>query len=88
MVIKMGIIKDLYLLCISLCKRVLFPFLSLGMVILAGVTLIPSNKAHKLCLLGYKAHCSFTPYSTAILLFLAGIFALVTWRYNKKRRKK
>jgi hypothetical protein len=40
---------------------------------LAILTLIPTGLASKACLLGYKAHCTFTPISTAILLALAGL---------------
>ena len=34
-------------------------------------TAIPSTEASKQCLLGYKAFCSFTPISTAILIIAA-----------------
>jgi hypothetical protein len=39
--------------------------------IAAVKTVIPNEKASKLCLLGYKATCSFTPISTAILIIAA-----------------
>ena len=41
--------------------------------VLAVLTLIPSAAASKACLLGYKAHCSFSPISTIILLALVGL---------------
>jgi hypothetical protein len=41
------------------------------MSIAAVKTVIPSEKAGKPCLLGYKATCSFTPVSTAILIITA-----------------
>lgn len=34
-------------------------------------TVIPNEEASKPCLLGYKAACSFTPISTAILIIAA-----------------
>ena len=34
-------------------------------------TVIPNEEASKPCLLGYKAACSFTPISTAILVIVA-----------------
>jgi len=37
----------------------------------AVLTLIPSAGAGKPCILGYRALCSFSPISTAILLGLA-----------------
>ncbi len=43
------------------------------MTLSAVITLIPDAAASKLCPLGYKAHCSFTPWSTIISLFLAMI---------------
>ncbi|NPV00470.1 MAG: hypothetical protein HPY53_03710 [Brevinematales bacterium] len=43
------------------------------LLVLGGLTLIPSPGASKACLLGYKAKCSFTPVSTIILLAAAGV---------------
>ena len=40
-------------------------------------TAIPNSNASKPCLLGYKATCSFTPISTAILILAAIITFLV-----------
>jgi hypothetical protein len=39
----------------------------------AALTVIPRESASKVCRLGYKALCSFTPYGTLILLALAGL---------------
>lgn len=36
-------------------------------------TLIPQSTVSKSCLLGYKAHCSFTPVSTILCLIAAGL---------------
>jgi len=38
-------------------------------------TIVPDCTASKECLLGYKAHCSFTPISTIILVFIAVVFS-------------
>jgi hypothetical protein len=46
--------------------------------IAAVKTAIPNSQASKPCLLGYKATCSFTPISTAILILVAIITFLVT----------
>ena len=45
-------------------------------IILAAATAIPGH-AHKLNPLGYNSICSFTPYSTAILIVLAAIILIV-----------
>jgi hypothetical protein len=47
-------------------------------VLVAGsLTLLPSPKASKASLLGYRAKCSFSPVSTVILLAAgAGLFLL------------
>jgi len=37
----------------------------------AVVTVIPDSSASKVCYLGYKAHCSFTPFGTAISIVAA-----------------
>ena len=43
-------------------------------------TIVPDSTASKECMLGYKAHCSFTPISTIILIFMAVIFGYVLIR--------
>ena len=53
----------------------LFYIIFVGSLIIGGIsagimTLIPDD-ASKPCYLGYYAHCSFTPYSTLILLTMA-----------------
>lgn len=40
-------------------------------LIVAFITMIPAQ-ASKPCLLGYYAHCSWTPWSTLICLVIAG----------------
>ena len=45
-------------------------------VVLGIVTLIPAD-ASKPCLLGYEAHCSFTPISTIICWIIAAAFYAV-----------
>ena len=43
------------------------------LAILAIKTVIPNADVSKACRLGYKAACSFTPISTAILIIAAAI---------------
>ena len=47
---------------------VVFAFIIVVLSIAAAKTAIPNAAASKPCLLGYKATCSFTPISTAILV--------------------
>ena len=42
-------------------------------LVLAVSTVLPTGTASKPCLLGYNAHCSFTPISTVCLVALAGL---------------
>ena len=42
-------------------------------VLSAVITVIPRAGASKVCRLGYKALCSFTPWGTLVLLALAGL---------------
>ena len=51
---------------------------------LAVVTLIPLASASKTSLLGYKALCSFSPISTLVLIFLAGMHILLHKRSMAK----
>jgi len=50
---------------------------------LAIVTLIPLGSASKPCYLGYKALCSFSPFSTLILLALAGLHVFLHLKTEK-----
>lgn len=45
-------------------------------IILGIVTLVPAE-ASKPSMLGYKAHCSFTPISTIICWILAALFCWI-----------
>jgi hypothetical protein len=55
-------------------KRIPVHLIFIGIhAVLAIVTLIPSGAASKVCLLGYRAHCTFTPISTIIFLALIGL---------------
>ena len=49
--------------------------------ILAVTTLIPDEGASKICLLGYKAHCTFTPISTILCLLPAGLACFIRKRF-------
>jgi hypothetical protein len=51
--------------------KVLFAAVIIILCIAAAKTVIPNSNASKPCLLGYKATCSFTPISTAILILAA-----------------
>jgi len=52
-------------------------------VVLGISTLIPAP-ASKPCLLGYYAHCSFTPISTIICWMIAGI---IYWLGKRKEKQ-
>jgi hypothetical protein len=43
------------------------------LLFLAVKTLLPGPGASKVCRLGYKATCSFTPFSSFILLGMSGL---------------
>ena len=50
-------------------------------VILAVTTVVPSDTATKVSLLGYKAYCAFTPISTILCLFFAGLTCFFRKRF-------
>ena len=50
------------------------------LVVSAIKTVIPNDEVSKACVLGYKAACSFTPISTAILTIAAVTFFVVAKR--------
>lgn len=55
---------------------------------LAIVTLIPAASVSKVSPLGYKALCSFSPYSTIVLVLLAGLHIFLHRRSSVKTFKK
>ncbi len=44
-------------------------------------TIIPSESASKICMIGYKAHCTYTPISTIICIIPAGITCFIRKRF-------
>jgi len=58
------------------------------MTLSALVTLIPSDEASKICFLGYKAHCTFTPWSTLISLALVMISCKIRAKIFVQRENK
>ncbi|MCD4833993.1 MAG: hypothetical protein K8R31_09375 [Bacteroidales bacterium] len=44
-------------------------------------TVIPSESASKLCMIGYKAHCTYTPISTIICIIPAGVTCFIRKRF-------
>ncbi len=55
--------------------------LTLFFTLLAISTIIPSERASKACMIGYKAHCTFTPISTIICVIPAGLVCFVRKRF-------
>ena len=53
---------------------------AIGSAISSVWTLVPDTSASKACMLGYKAHCSFTPISTIILVFISVLFTYILIR--------
>ncbi len=51
--------------------------------LLAISTLIPQASASKDCILGYKAHCTFTPWSTAVCLVIAAVSCRIRAKFFK-----
>jgi len=77
----------------KIIKSILFLFYTIfiGSLIIGGfisgiMTLIP-DKASKPCFLGYYAHCSFTPYSTLILIAMALVGTILLIKLIKYTRR-
>jgi hypothetical protein len=58
-------------------KKVILILFVITWLVLAPATLIPRATAHHVSYLGYKAVCSFAPFSTLICLALAAFFYLL-----------
>ncbi len=55
--------------------------LTLIFTLAALSTIIPSESASKLCMIGYNAHCTYTPISTIICIIPAGITCFIRKRF-------
>lgn len=55
----------------------ILPILMIVSVLAAISTVIPQASTQEPCKLGYKAHCSYTPISTALCLALAGVVCVI-----------
>jgi Na+-transporting NADH:ubiquinone oxidoreductase subunit NqrE len=53
----------------------------------ALVTVFPVSSASRVCLAGYKAHCTFVPVSTIICLILAGTVCKIRSSFFRERKK-
>lgn len=44
-------------------------------------TVLPSERVNEVSMLGYKAHCSFTPVSTILCIGFAGLTCFIRKRF-------
>lgn len=69
-------------------KKMIITFIFAVMIIAwfssAIITVIPDSSASKVCYLGYKAHCSFTPFGTGISIVAAIITFLIALRVLRR----
>jgi hypothetical protein len=64
----------------KLIIAVIFTVMIVAWISSSVMTVIPDTSASKICYLGYKAHCSFTPISTLISVVAAIITFLIAKR--------
>ena len=55
--------------------------LTIVFTVAALSTVMTSERASKLCLIGYNAHCTFTPISTLICIIPAGLVCFIRKRF-------
>ncbi len=55
--------------------------ITLVFTLAAVSTILPSYSASKACMIGYKAHCTFTPISTILCIIPAGITCFIRKRF-------
>lgn len=58
--------------------------LSIGLAILALITVLPYGGAQEASILGYKSLCPFSPFSTIIIIYTA----LTLYRYQSNQNRK
>ncbi|MGE0090206.1 MAG: hypothetical protein AB7S50_12120 [Bacteroidales bacterium] len=49
--------------------------------LMAIITVLPDTSASKVCMIGYNAHCTFTPVSTLLCIIPAGLICFVRKRF-------
>lgn len=64
----------------KLVATFVFAIMIIAWISSAVMTVIPDSSAGKVSYLGYKAHCSFTPFSTLISILAATITFLIAKR--------
>ncbi len=62
----------------------IFAVMIIAWISSAVMTVIPDSTASKICYLGYKAHCSFTPFGTVISIVAAIITSLIAVRVLRR----
>jgi len=79
------VIKRIFKFSIKLVIILILVVGTIGSPISAIWTIVPDTSANKECMLGYKAHCSFTPISTLILVFISILFTYIFIRAKTLR---
>jgi len=64
----------------KLIASIIFTVMIIAWISSALITVVPDSSASKVCYLGYKAHCSFTPIGTLISIVAAIITFLIAKR--------
>jgi len=54
--------------------------LTVFFTILAILTLMPQASSSRECILGYRAHCTFTPISTLVCFAISGLVCVLRKR--------
>ncbi|MFC1488071.1 hypothetical protein ACFLRN_10355 [Thermoproteota archaeon] len=66
----------------TLFVSAIFAIMIIAWMSSAVMTVLPDSSASKVCHLGYKAHCSFTPFGTTISITAAAITYLIARKFN------
>ena len=73
-------IKKIINYSIKLIVLMILIAVAIGSAVSTVWTLMPDSTASKESMLGYKSHCTFTPISTIILIFMAVVFSYILIR--------
>ena len=77
-------IRKAFKLTLKTIRFLILFFGAITSAILSILTIISDTSASKACILGYKAHCSFTPFSTIILIFMLIVFCYICLKVYRK----
>ena len=66
----------------KILTSIILAIIAIVWLVSAIITILPDSTASKVCYLGYRAHCSFTPFGTLISIIGFIVTCVVAWKFD------